>query len=121
MKLSKAQQEVVDKMRDGWYYCLIGNDSPQMLVFRLAFSKTIVGMHKGIFKSLLHKGIIERTTYDGFTAEYRLTEQYKTVVLSNEQAAQYAERARKEVIERTGLPTSEIVRQSIIKTKRNDL
>lgn len=72
MKLSKAQQEVVDKMRDGWELRL-SETGRTYLINGLQSINT----RQNTFASLRHRMVIEmRSSYmNGWV--YRLTEQYK--------------------------------------------
>lgn len=71
MKLSKAQQEVVDKMREGWELRLREPDFPYL------HHGGSINVNRSTFKALKYRSIIERcgTYINGYV--YRLTEQYK--------------------------------------------
>lgn len=67
MKLSKAQQTVIDMMREGWRmktYCILHPGCN--------FS---TGVGKATFRSLIKREIIKFNAQSGY---YELTEQYKT-------------------------------------------
>lgn len=75
MKLSKAQQEVVDKMREGWELHVYSTNSLWLCKDgKRDLSHTV---WYGTFFSLKEKGIIYQIP-GGFPHVYRLTEQYKT-------------------------------------------
>lgn len=73
MKLSKAQQEVVDKMRDGWiirygnFIGLVKEDTKQLWG----------NIHPATFRALQKHGIVEYYKGEFPFSYYRLTEQYK--------------------------------------------
>lgn len=71
MKLSKAQQSVVEKMRDGLYITFVKGTYP--------YAYIVQGKRLNIktFLSLRDKGIIESTNNKSTYEDYRLTEQYK--------------------------------------------
>lgn len=73
-KLSKAQQQTVDRMREG--YNLIVNRSDCSVILRLYRNKNKV--NKNTFHSLLNNGVIEFYFGIGNEDGYVLTEQYKT-------------------------------------------
>lgn len=67
MKLSKAQQAVIDMLREGWrlkLYCILHPECD--------FSTSV---QKITFRSLIKRGIIKYNAQSGY---YILTEQYKT-------------------------------------------
>lgn len=75
MKLSKAQQEVVDKMREGWDIHYNTNFGSCRLRHNLysAFPR----INPRVFTCLESKKVIEQYKYSYPTRVYRLTEQYK--------------------------------------------
>lgn len=73
MKLSKAQQEVVDKMRDGWELFFT---STAFVYMRHPFKKGYLDVSYNTFRSLINRAVIHITDKTS-PQVYRLTEQYK--------------------------------------------
>lgn len=78
MKLSKAQQEVVDKMREGWELCYVPKKNRYYLIKSTGATEFTKGTTYSIFRPLLHEGAIEFDYSEKGRLVYRLTEQYKT-------------------------------------------
>lgn len=76
MKLSKAQQEVVDKMREG-YRLHHSNFTGSIWLRKDGINSYITRV---TFNALRKKGVVKQQPVDigRLQAEYRLTEQYKT-------------------------------------------
>jgi hypothetical protein len=108
MKLSKAQQDVVDKMQEGWE---LKKDGAGYYLYNRQ-----VGVDKvrdSTAKRLWVAGIIcPKLGPEDPYAIFQLTEKYRNVVRSNPQAAYYAKLAKQEVIKRSGMSNSEIVKVS---------
>ena len=76
MKLSKAQQEIVDNMREHW-------DVHYNIFFGTCWLRNIIcggskRIDKRVFTSLKSKKVIEERGFMYPIRTYRLTEQYKT-------------------------------------------
>lgn len=83
MKLSKAQQEVVDNMREQW-------DIHYNTVFGTCWMRNILcgsskRIHPKVFASLEEKKVIERRGFMYPIRTYRLTEQYKTATVGQQE------------------------------------
>ncbi len=75
MKLSKAQQEVVNKMRAGWG--LKFSSFSGGYLYKPNYDRICIAT--GTIKALITRVVIENTAEgNNYAAIYRLTEQYKT-------------------------------------------
>lgn len=74
MKLSKAQQEVVDKMQEG---CIIQEGIKLHFLRRVIGEPYINTIWPNTTRSLLKRGIIEKVP-DFFPTVYQLTQKYRT-------------------------------------------
>ena len=74
MKLSKAQQDVMDKMREGWI--IINASIPEApILVKKVMPQAMLNINT--FYILLRSGIIERYD-DSFPEPYQLTEKYRS-------------------------------------------
>jgi len=77
------------------------------------YNKKPCYLKSSTYMALLSNKIVEHAGYLGGNIEiYQLTEKYRNVVRSNPQAAYYAKLAKQEVIKRSGMSNSEIVKVS---------
>lgn len=91
MKLSKAQQEVVDKMRKGWIlYAAL--QTGMTWLKQKPRSKETTPVDWFNFKHMLSEGIIEPTTKFTIPNRYQLTEKYR--MTEQKQSHAYIDRVR---------------------------
>lgn len=80
MKLSKSQQQVVDKMRDGWELGYSSGFFTRSWLQKNGIGKggETINVRVNTFLLLRDKNVIEKSRSAYPTDVYRLTEQYKT-------------------------------------------
>ena len=77
MKLSKAQQEVVDKMREGWQLCYEPKKNRYYITKSTAATDFTEGSNYTVFQFLFEKGVIKFDYSDKGILVYQLTEKYR--------------------------------------------
>jgi hypothetical protein len=75
MKLSKAQQNIIDKMKKGWVLVVLDVPIRNCRRLELGYAKERVGAIT--YYSLRRMGVIELRGFDNGTKTYYLSDQFK--------------------------------------------